>query len=330
MTLAQPARTALDHTAIWTNLHDADLRGKALKAAAERDEGTLLSLLQAYTDMKSASGRLTSPHTLRSYVTGVRMFLRYADTQGFDLVKPGRHAGQRFIGHLASQNLKPASIQSRVAAASALYRALQWSGATTAEPFRNVVIPADRTHGVVKRPPYTEEEIIGALHAADPHTRFLLLLTAHAGLRISEALQLTWADLDPEARRITVWGKGRKTRVVAMSASLAAATQTYLLLHPPGGRACPPKGRRTTDQNAVFWYTSPQNARHHLSKAFREAGAHFRGFHPGRKYAGTKLLREIRDYGRVAAHLGHENIDTTRRGYAVPADDDLQDVMAQW
>lgn len=71
-------------------------------------------------------------------------------------------------------------------------------------------------------------------------------------------------------------------------------------------------------------------ARYHLEKAFKAAGVPFRGFHPGRKYAGTRLLAQVRDFGRVAAHLGHASVDTTRKGYARLAADDLKDDLAGW
>ena len=42
------------------------------------------------------------------------------------------------------------------------------------------------------------------------------------------------------------------------------------------------------------------------------------------------LLQQIKDFGRVAAHLGHSSVDTTRKGYAQLAADDLKDVLAGW
>ncbi len=56
-------------------------------------------------------------------------------------------------------------------------------------------------------------------------SRFLLL-TAHGGLQISEALARRWDDLQAKARRLLVTsGKGLKSRVVALSTSLFLAAQ---------------------------------------------------------------------------------------------------------
>ncbi|MFC6592718.1 tyrosine-type recombinase/integrase [Deinococcus lacus] len=314
----------------WTALHDAELRRRAVQAAAERDHAALLSLMRAYLAHGGESGVLTSPRTVEAYELGARQFLDYAGQQAISLLRPGRHDAQGYVGALLAAGRKPAGVSLKVAAAGCLYRALRWAGATDADPFRDVRVPKDRTPGIVKRPPYTEDELADVIDVADVQAKFLLFLTAHAGLRISEALALEWDDLDEAARRVRVRsGKGRKERLVAMSTSLARAVRHYRSLYGPGG----PEhggGKRTTPPERVFRYGSVMTARYHLQKAFAQAGVSFRGFHPGRKYAGTRLLRQVRDFGRVAAHLGHESVDTTRRGYAQLAADDLKDELAGW
>lgn len=320
--------THLEQAGAWTNLHDDEMRRRAVQAAGEKDAGALLSLLDAYLTHRGAAGLLTSAHTRAAYRTGARQFLGYAEANAMNLLRPGRHAAQGYVAHLLAAGRAPAGVNLKVAAAGALYRALRWAGATEAQPFRDVIIPKDRTPGVVKRPPYTEEDLQDVLEVAGAHEKFLLFLLAHAGLRISEALALTWADLGDESRRIQVRsGKGRKGRVVGMSASLARAAHAYRALYGPGG---PEHTPRRTPAEQVFRYAHVSTARHHLEKAFALAGVPFRGFHPGRKYAGTRLLQEIRDFGRVAAHLGHESIDTTRKGYAQLAADDLKENLDRW
>ena len=224
----------------------------------------------------------------------------------------------------------PAGVQLKVAAAGCLYRALRWASATEADPFRDVKVPRDPTPGIVKRPPYTEDEIAEVLEHAKAHEKFLMFLLAHAGLRISEALALEWENIDEQTRRVTVVsGKGRKGRIVAMSASLSRASKQYRALYGPGGPHHT-DGKRTAPSSHVFRYSDPMTARYHLLKAFKLAGVTFRGFHAGRKYAGTRLLQQIKDFGRVAAHLGHASVDTTRKGYAQLAADDLKDDLAGW
>lgn len=330
MTLVQYAGDLLAQSREWTNLHDEELRRRAVKAAGEKDMVSLVSLTTAFLVQQGKSGVLTSSRTIEAYELGVRQFVEYATSQAVNLLRPNRHDAQNYVNFMLAAGRKPAGVQLKVAAASALYRALRWAGATEADPFRDVRVPKDPTPGIIKRPPYTEDELHDVLDQADVHAKFLLFLTSHAGLRISEALALEWADLDETNRRIHVRsGKGRKARVVAMSTSLARAARHYRGLYAPGGPDHT-DGKRTTPINKVFRYGDMRTARYHLGKAFRAAGVDFRGFHPGRKYAGTKLLRQVKDFGRVAAHLGHESVDTTRKGYASLAADDLKDDLAGW
>lgn len=314
----------------WTNLHDDELKRRATKAATEKDKDALISLTIAFLLHQGKSGVLTSARTLEAYSLGVRQFIEYSTDQAVHLLRPNRHEAQNYINWLLSQGRKPAGVQLKVAAAGALYRALRWSGATDAHPFLDSRVPKDKTPGIIKRPPYTEDDLADVLEQSDIHTKFLLFLTCHAGLRISEALSLEWGDINEENRQIHVRsGKGRKGRVVAMSSSLARAARQYRREY---GIGCPEHSdqRRTTPPERVFRYSNMRTARYHVGKAFLLAGVEFRGFHPGRKYAGTRLLRQIKDFGRVAAHLGHESVDTTRKGYASLAADDLKDDLASW
>lgn len=330
MTLALYQGDRLAQAREWIGLHDDELRRRAVKAAGEKDVEALESLTTAYLTQQGASGILTSPRTVEAYTLGVRQFVEYATANAVNLLRPGRHDAQRYVSHLLAAGRKPTGVQLKVAAASCLYRALRWAGATDAAPFRDTRVPKDRTPGIVKRPPYSEDELADVLEQADVHVKFLLFLTAHAGLRISEALALEWDDLNEQTRRIHVRsGKGRKGRVVAMSTSLARAARHYRGLYGPGGPDHT-DGKRTTPGAHAFRYATAMNARYHVQKAFRQAGVEFRGFHPGRKYAGTRLLQQIKDFGRVAAHLGHESVDTTRKGYAQLAADDLKDALVGW
>ncbi len=330
MTLVQYQGSLLSQTREWTNLHDEELRRRAVKAAGEKDSPALVSLSVAYLGHQGGSGVLSSPRTVEAYALGVRQFVEHATSQAVNLLRPGRHDAQGYVNAMLAAGRAPAGVQLKVAAAGCLYRALRWAGATEADPFRDVKVPKDRTPGIVKRPPYSEDDIADVIEQADVQAKFLLFLTAHAGLRISEALALEWQDLDESARRIHVRsGKGRKSRIVAMSSSLGRAARAYRAQFAPGGPEHD-TGHRTTPPERVFRYASVMTARYHIEKAFRAAGVPFRGFHPGRKYAGTKLLRQIKDFGRVAAHLGHESVDTTRRGYAQLAADDLKEDLSGW
>jgi integrase/recombinase XerD len=66
----------------------------------------------------------------------------------------------------------------------------------------------------------------------DPADRLVILLAAHAGLRVSEIARVRGEDADLERRWLTVCGKGGHLDVVPISATLAAE----LARHPRHGR----------------------------------------------------------------------------------------------
>lgn len=136
--------------------------------------------------------------------------------------------------------------------------------------------------------------------------RVLILLTAHAGLRIEEALTLTWPDVDTRHRRLTVRGKGNKMRIIGLSGTLLDALQDH------AGRG---KGGR------LFTFRYRSGAAYHLRRLMEAEGLRWTSFHPYRKYNGTLLYKRTRDFARVAHHLGHASVNTTRAYVEVPADD---------
>jgi len=83
--------------------------------------------------------------------------------------------------------------------------------------------------------PYTPAEVQALLDICDDATEFgcrnraIILLLLDTGLRASELLQLTLADIQWAERRIHIrWGKGRKQRVVPLGDRPAAAIRDYL------------------------------------------------------------------------------------------------------
>ena len=83
--------------------------------------------------------------------------------------------------------------------------------------------------------PYTPEEVQALLEICDPETAFgcrnraIILLLLDTGIRASELLQLTLADIQRADHRVHIrWGKGRKQRVVPLGDRPAAAVRDYI------------------------------------------------------------------------------------------------------
>ncbi len=296
-----------------SNLTDQALRVRAVDAASRYDAELLVTVTHGYMTTASRKGARTSPKTLEAYALAVRDFVPWAKESGVTLLRPGRRDGGRYVAWLQTREtqgrgkrgqLSASTVAQYVAGVRALYRALRWAGATEAQPFEDAHVPPDPTPGIVRNPPY-RQEVDAALERCDPRLAALLLLCAHAGLRISEALGVATADI--QDGRLTVRGKGGKRRIVPLGRRVRAALAAVPPLDPEG--------------HLFNW--NYHQAAYRLQKAFWAAGVGdtWRGFHAARKHSGTRLYGATRDFTRVGLFLGHASVDTTRRYVAVQEDD---------
>lgn len=280
-------------------------------AARDKDKDALWGLTEAYLVLNGASGTGVSPRTLKAYRWAIDRFLTYAGQQAFNLLSPASGDGVRFIRTVETGGLSPASTRVQLAGVRLLYSALHWAEATQSAPFADVKPVRDKTAAWDKRSPYREGEITALLEQADPRMRALLLLCAHGGLRISEALALEWSDVHLAAAELVVRsGKGGKQRQVALGRSLVGALENQQ-----------PEG-------SVIGGSYPA-AVERLQRLCTRATVPYRGYHALRHSAGTRLVKEGATLEDVARHLGHSVLETARI-YAKWSDDALRRRLADW
>jgi integrase len=311
MTLDLYRANPLDRARNWNDLEAGERRRRAVIAARDKDKEALWSLTEAYLVLNGSSGTSVSPRTLKAYRWAIDRFLTYAGEQAFNLLSPASGDGVRFIRTVEAGGLSPASTRVQLAGVRLLYSALRWAEATQVSPFADVKPVRDKTAAWDKRSPYREEEITALLTHADPRMKALLLLCAHGGLRISEALALEWKDVQLAAGNLLVRsGKGGKSRQVVLGKSLVQALEG---VHSEG---------------AVIGGSYPA-AVERLQRLCARAGVLFRGYHALRHYAGTRLTREGASLDDVARHLGHSVLETARI-YAKWSDDGLRRRVGGW
>ena len=278
----------------WTDLNPEERRRRAIVAAQHLDGEALWSLTEAHTVLYGSSGAGLSPRTARAYREGLGKLLQHAERSGFSLIRPERDSGALYIRSLENAGLSPASVRVHLAAARTVFRALRWAGVTDADPFADARPRRDTTAAWDKRVPYAEPEVQALLKLASPRDQALILLCAHGGLRIQEALSVTWADIDLAAGVLTVQhGKGDKRRRVHLTRRLVQALD-----------ALPRSG-------PVIGGTQVA-ARQRLKAIADRAGTPYRGWHAFRHYAGTRIVRETASLEHAARHLGHATLETTR------------------
>lgn len=327
---------ATDRAVRWASLPSDDLRRLAVAAAQARDAEALWNLTDAYLTLHGAKGSAVSERTRDSYRRGLCGLLR--DWKGENLLRPARDAGVVWVRQLETRVvrdpltgepkrdtvsggprvLSPATVQAKLAAARALYKALRWAGATTASPFENVKVAKDPVPAWEKRGAYTPEEVEALLVVAEGPDRVMVLLGAHAGLRIAEMAALRWPDVDWRAKELVVrQGKGGKTARVAMTKRLRET------LH-----ECP---RDAANLKGFVLPYRAYRARERFQKLCLLSGVEYKGreVHGLRHGAGTRTYVQFKDLGRVAQHLRQASVDTARR-YAKMADKVVGEGIEEW
>lgn len=159
--------------------------------------------------------------------------------------------------------------------------------------------------------PISRADLHKLLASLPDDLRRAVALGAYAGLRVSEAAALDWADVDTEARRARVLGKGRKSRLVALSAVLIDS----LLPEAPG--------------NVVTAGSDPYTAstlQRKANRAIRAAGVDAT-FHQLRHRYGTIAYQATGDLIAVGRQMGHASPVTTAV-YAA-ASDEMADRIAE-
>ncbi len=290
---------------------DDELRRLVVTAAAGRDGAGLWSVFRGYLLNHAKAGS----HTLENRRLGLVRFLTWAEGRGVSLLRPGRNAGLAYVRALEAGGYKPLTVRSRLATAKSFYKALRWSGATTADPFGEVRAPKDPVADWDRREAYEHKTVEAMLEAAGPRDRALLLLLAHAGLRAMEALRLEWADVDLERGVLVVReGKGGKTAGVSMSGRLVGALREL-------------RGKGTV---VVVIGGSQPGTWKRLKRLSDRAGVGFLGLHSFRHYAGTRLAGQTDgNLEAVARHLRHSQLETART-YAKMSDDRVKKAVADW
>ena len=200
-----------------TSMSEDELRRLAAEAARDRNEGALWALTEAHLTLHGSAGSRVSSHTLSAYRHAVLALL--SDWSGENLLRPGRNAGVLWVRELEGR-FKSATVRVYLAGAKALYAALRWSGASDAVPFADVKVAVDKTPAWEKREAYTRTEVDWLERCSEGSTLSVILLGAHAGLRVSEMTALRWehVDLGDNSLKV-VAGKGGKTARVSGSTS---------------------------------------------------------------------------------------------------------------
>ena len=286
----------------YAGLNEAELKRRGTEAARDMNEEALWELVQANLILNGLSGARVSPHTLRAYRKGLGTFLNFARIAGVQLLRPRPNHGAAYVRWLESRGSTTSTVRVRLAAARKLFAALRWAGVTDAAPFTDVRPAPDPVPKTEKRRPYTNAEIEQMLGGSDAEERVILLLGAHAGLRVSEIARLQRADVHLESQPpyLVITGKRQKRQSVPLSTSLGQALRHWISATPQIGPQ-------------VITSTSSQYVQARVKAICKRTGIPYarRHVHGLRHSAGTRIYSDTGDLLAVRDHLRHADITSS-------------------
>ena len=156
--------------------------------------------------------------------------------------------------------------------------------------------------------PVADTELMSLLKLRVHHrTKVMILLGALAGLRVSEIAHVKGEDIDLDACRIHVLGKGKKLAWIPIHPILAEVAQTM----PKQGYWFPGNSRRPGLP------IRPKSVSDIISQAMKRAGVRGRP-HALRHWYATTLLSDGADLRTVQELMRHSSIQTTQVYTQVP------------
>ena len=174
-----------------------------------------------------------SPQTVKSYGDGVRRFLAWCGTHGFQPVLD-RPTVARFVADLLGGGAEPATARSRHLALRRYAAWLVEEGELATNDLLGSKPPKLDTKVV---PVLTTEQITALIKVCqgpdlrDRRDEALVRLMVETGCRAGEAVGITTADVDLRAGKVTIRrGKGGKGRTIYVSRQTGRAIDRYLRL----------------------------------------------------------------------------------------------------
>jgi len=287
---------------------------------------TLAPTLQAFFTDRLARQRGASAHTVAAYRDTMKLLLTFAEQRlgkppsRLDVADLDADLVSAFLNHL--QDARGNSIRTRnarLAAVHSLFRFAALAHPQDAGVIQRVLaIPPKRVDQQLVT--YLSDDEVDALLAAPDRTTWtgrrdhaLLALAVHTGLRLSELINLTRADVHlGSGAHVTCLGKGRKRRTTPLDPGTVAVLRAWIteqaadlpqpLFPTSRGRRLSPDAvqRRLAKHAAAAASTQPTMIDKRTTP------------HTLRHTAAMRLLNAGVDSTVIALWLGHETVATTQ------------------
>jgi site-specific recombinase XerD len=257
-----------------------------------------------------------SPATLSAYSNYIRQFESFFKDTDLDFTV---EKAQRFVSYLSTKGYAPKTINEIVKFCRMMFKKWQAYKFVASNPFAdpNLELPRIIRNERAFWLPEEVNEIIEK--KATPDLKALWALQTYAGLRPSEAYNLTFECIDFERRIIKVrLGKGKKDREVAMNDYLAEILQKEKAKYKSGH--CFPLLPRTNYGRLKRLKKLIGDMRFKIPGAITQ--------HRFRHSFASNLIRKGANIKQVQRLLGHSGIQTTLDTYAHLIQEDMNEAVS--
>src|SRR2546425_1584270 len=193
---------------------------------------TLEKGLAAFLD--SLSGKNRSGATIRAYRTDVRQFLAFLHENNvavYNVADVGKVDVLEYLAALARKGLSGVARARKVSAIREYFRYLEGVGVVQKSPTAGIDTPKREKHTrqYLRADEYTKMLSLAGANARD---YAILQVFLQTGIRVSELANLTREDIDFVKPSITVRGKGKQEREIALEKKGIHALKSYLAERP--------------------------------------------------------------------------------------------------
>jgi site-specific recombinase XerD len=252
--------------------------------------------------------RNCSPHTLRSY----RLKLDTAEAAlGRPLLEVSREELEAFVASKAKSGVKGATIRGYQTVLKSFFAYCRKHELTEKDPTARFESPKLEKRMPIYLTKKHVEALLGALRTAtaiDKREAAIIKCFYYTGMRAIELGRLDVADVDLIERRIRVFGKGSKERLLFITDELAKALDAWLAVHPTG--AGPVFCSLTTTPRRLTY----DAIRRIVARVIHRAGLANRKFSPHklRHTFATSLINGGVSINEIQLLMGHSSISTTQ------------------